>query len=159
MPMATNSETPKDGGSGGGGLEKRVTDVETRLTVIEKTMVTAEVFQRELGAFRGEMRVAFDRLRDEMLAGFDELRRTQGALRNEMHVGFGDLRKEMQAQDGALRDEMHLGTGELRKDMEALNGALRVEIAKTPFETFKWLLTAAGLAAAIATAIYNIWFR
>ena len=110
--MAMNSETPKHGGSGGGEWEKRVTGVETRLTVIEKTMVTAEVFQRELGAFRNEMRFAIDSLRDEM-------------------------RKEMQAQDGALR----------------------VAIAKTPFETFKWLLAAAGLAAAIATAIHNIWFR
>jgi len=54
---------------------------------------------------------------------------------------------------------MHVGFGELRKDMQALNGALRVEIAKVPFETFKWLVAAAGLAAAIATAIYNIWFR
>jgi hypothetical protein len=36
---------------------------------------------------------------------------------------------------------------------------MRVEIAKIPFETFKWLLAAAGLAAAIATAVYNIWFR
>lgn len=124
--MAMNSETPKHGGSGGGELEKRVTGVETRLTVIEKTMVTAEVFQRELGAFRNAMCVAIDRLRDEMRA-----------LRVEMHAGFGEVRKEMQAQDGALR----------------------VEIAKTPFETFKWLLAAAGLAAAIATAIYNIWFR
>jgi hypothetical protein len=100
-------------------------------------MVTAEVFQRELAAFRDEMRIAFDRLRDEMHAGFDELRRADSALRDELHIGFGELRKEMQALDGALR----------------------VEIAKTPFETFKWLLAAAGLAAAIATAIYNIWFR
>lgn len=124
--MAMNSETPKHGGSGGGEWEKRVTGVETRLTVIEKTMVTAEVFQRELGAFRNEMRFAIDSLRDEMRA-----------LLDEMHVGFGEVRKEMQAQDGALR----------------------VAIAKTPFETFKWLLAAAGLAAAIATAIHNIWFR
>jgi hypothetical protein len=43
--------------------------------------------------------------------------------------------------------------------MQAIDGALRVEIAKTPFEAFKWLLAAAGLAAAIATAIYNVWFR
>lgn len=150
-----NSETPKHGGGGGAELEKRVSDVETRLTVIEKTMVTAEVFQRELGAFRDEMRVAFDRLRDEMHAGFGELRKADNALRDQI----GDVRKEMQAQDAALRDEMHVGFGELRKDMQALNGALRVEIAKVPFETFKWLLAAAGLAAAIATTIYNIWFR
>ena len=141
--MAMNSETPKHGG-GGGELEKRVTDVETRLTVIEKTMVTAEVFQRELGAFRDEMRVAFDRLRDEMRG-----------QRDEMHAGFDELRKA----DSALRDEMHVGFGELRKEIQTLDGALRVEIAKTPFETFKWLLAAAGLAAAIATAIHNIWFR
>jgi predicted nucleic acid-binding Zn-ribbon protein len=164
--MAMNSETPKHGGSGGDELEKRVTDVETRLTVIEKTMVSAEVFQRELGAFRDEMRIAFDRmrdemrglrdgLRDEMHAGFDELRKVDNALRDQI----GDVRKELQARDAALRDEMHVGFGELRNDIQALNGALRVEIAKVPFETFKWLLAAAGLAAAVAAAIYNIWFR
>lgn len=189
--MAMNSETPKHGGGGGAELEKRVSDVEARLTVIEKTMVTAEVFQRELGAFRDEMRMAFERLLDQMHAGFDQLRKADGALRDEMHSGFDALRKadgalrdemhagfdelrkadgalrdemhagfdELRKTDAALRDEMHVGFGELRKDMHALNGALRVEIAKTPFETFKWLLTAAGLAAAIATAIYNIWFR
>lgn len=154
-PMAMNSETPKHGSGGGGELEKRVTGVETRLTVIEKTMITAEVFQRELGAFRDEMRSALERLRDDMHAGVGELRKEHGALRDEMHIGFGELRKE----NGALRDEMHVGLGELRKEMQAQYGALRVEIAKTPFETFKWLVAAAGLAAAIATVIYNIWFR
>jgi hypothetical protein len=145
--MATNSE-PKRGGNGGGELEKRVTAIDTRVTVIEKTMVTAEVFQRELAAFRDEMRLVIGRLCDEM------------------HVEFGELRTQMQAQGGALRaeigglaDEMHVGFGELRKEMQVIDGALRVEIAKTPFETFKWLLAAAGLAAAIATTVYNIWFR
>ncbi len=168
-----NSETPKHGGGGSGVLEQRVTEVETRLTVIEKTMVTAEVFQRELAAFRDEMRIAFDRLRDEMRAGFDELRKTDNALRDEMRAGFDELHKtdnalrdemragfaELRRADSALRDEMHIGFGELRQEMQTLDGALRVEIAKVPFETFKWLLAAAGLAAAIATAIYNIWFR
>jgi hypothetical protein len=77
------------------------------------------------------------RLRDEMHVGFAEIRK-------EMQVGFAELRKEMQAQDGALRVEIT---------------KTHVEIVKTPFETLKWLLAAAGLAAAIATAIYNIWFR
>ena len=54
---------------------------------------------------------------------------------------------------------MNVGFAEVRKEMQAEDGALRVEIAKTPFETFKWLLAAAGLVAAIATAIYNFWFR
>jgi hypothetical protein len=156
MAMAMNSDaTPKHGGSGGGELEKRVTAVETRVAVIEKTMITVEVFQRELGAFRDEMRVAMGSLSDEMRRAIGSLREEIGALRGEMHVGFGDVRKEMQ-----------VGFVELRSEMQAQDGALRVEvtkahveIAKTPFETFKWLLAAAGLAAAIATAIYNIWFR
>lgn len=125
--MAMNSGTTKPGGTGAG------IELETRVTVIEKTMVTTEAFQRELAAFRDEMRLAvgglqeqISRFRDEMQAGF-------GELRKEMHAGFSDLRKE--------------------------DAALRLEIAKTPFETFKWLLAAAGLVAAVATAIYNIWFR
>ena len=109
MPiMAMNSEAPAKHGGGGGELERRLTGVETRLTVIEKTMVTAEVFQRELGA-----------------------------LRSEMHGALGDLCKEMHAE----------------------NGALRGELAKIPFETVKWLLAVFGIAAAITTTVYNIWFR
>src|SRR5688572_9515153 len=134
MPM--DSEAPKHGGSGGE-LERRVTAVEARLSVIEKTMVTAEVFQRELAAIRDEIRLAIGGIQEQI-----------GRLRDEMHVGLGQLRTEMQAQHGALRTEM-----------QTMDGALRVEIAKTPFETFKWFLAAASLAAAIATAIYNIWFR
>jgi hypothetical protein len=99
---------------------------EMRVTVIEKTKIVAEVFQREFGA-----------LPDEMRAGFAEMRKEFVEVRKDMQVGFANVRKEMQAQDGALR----------------------VEIAKTPFETFKWLLAAGGLAAAMATAIYNIGFR
>ena len=145
MPM--NSEAPKHGGSGGE-LERRVTAVEARLSVIEKTMVTAEVFQRELAAFRDEIRLAIGGIHEQI-----------GRLRDEMHVGLGELRTEMQAQHGALRTEMQALHGALRTEMQTMDGALRVEIAKTPFETFKWLLAAAGLAAAMATAIYNIWFR
>lgn len=138
--MAMTSEA-KHGGSGGG-------DLETRVTVIEKTMMTAEVFQRELAA-----------LRDEMRAGFAEMRK-------EMQVGFADVRKEMEVGLANVRKEMEIGLANVRKEMQAQDGALRVEIAKAhveiakvPFETLKWLLAAAGLAAAIATAIYNIWFR
>lgn len=76
--MATNDETPpKHGGSGSRELERRVTSVETRLGVIEKTMVTAEVLQRELGA-----------------------------LRREIHEGFGALRNEMHAEPVAVRGEI-----------------------------------------------------
>jgi len=118
--MAMNNETPpKHGGSGGGELERRVTGVETRLGVIEKTMVTAELLQRELSSLRSEI---------------------HGALR-------------------ALSVEMHGAIGELRKAMHAESIAVRGEIAKMPFETVKWLLAVLGIAAAITTAIYNIWFR
>ena len=84
--MAMNSEAPPKHGGSGGDVQKRLTAVEARLGVIEKTMVTAEVLQREIGA-------------------------------------------------------------------------VRVEIAKVPFETIKWLLAVSGIAAAIATTVYNIWFR
>jgi hypothetical protein len=57
LPSWRRTSEPEHGGNGGGELEKRVTAVETRVTVIEKTMVTAEVFQRELAAFRDEMRL------------------------------------------------------------------------------------------------------
>jgi hypothetical protein len=135
--MAMNSETPKHGDSGGGELEKRVAGVEGRLGVIEKTMVTGEAFQRELGGVRGEI----------------------GALRDELHVGLGALRDEMHTGLGTLRDEMHAGLGALRQEMHGELGAVRVEIAKIPFETFKWLLALAGIAGAVATAVYKIWFR
>ena len=138
----------KHGGSGGG-------DLETRVTVIEKTMITVELFQREIGA-----------LRDEMRLGFGEIRKELVEVRKEMQVGFADVRKEMQVGFADVRKEMQAGFADVRKEMQAQDGALRVEIAKThveiaktPFETFKWLLAAGGLAAAIATAIYNIWFR
>lgn len=74
------------GGNGGGGWEKQMALIESRLGVIEKTMVTGETLQKELGN-------------------------------------------------------------------------VRTEVGKVPFETFKWLLVLAGIAAAVATAIYNIWFR
>ena len=114
--MATNSDAPsKHGGSGGGELEQRVTGVETRLGVIERTMVTAEVLQRELGA-----------------------------LHREIHEGFGELRKEMHAESVAVRGEIATARG---------------EIAKMPFETVKWLLAVCGIAAAITTTVYTVWFR
>jgi hypothetical protein len=112
--MAMNSETPKAAGSGGE-LEKRVTAVETGLGVIAKTMVTAEVLQRELGIARVETSKEFAAVRDEM-------NRESRALRAEI-------------------------------------GVLRVEVAKVPLETVKWLLAVLGIAAAVATSIYNIWFR
>ena len=126
--MATNNEAlpPKPGGNGGGELEKRMTAVEARLGVIEKTMVTAEVFQRELGAVRGEI----------------------GGLRHEMRVEIGGLRHEMRVEIGALRDEMRVEIG-----------GVRVDIAKIPFELVKWLMALAGIAVAIATTVYNLWFR
>ena len=99
-----NDAASKHGGSGGGELGQRVAAVESRLSVIEKTMVTTEAFQHEMGAVRGEI--------------------------------------------GGLRDDMH-------KDL----GAVRVEIAKIPFELVKWLVALAGIAAAIATTVYNLWFR
>jgi hypothetical protein len=74
-----------------------------------------------------------------------------GALRGEI----GALRGEI----GALRDELHVGLGALRQEMHSELGAVRVEIAKIPFETFKWLLALAGIAGAVAAAVYNIWFR
>lgn len=135
--MAMNSDAPKHGSSGGGELEKRMTAVEGRLGAIEKTMVTTEVFERELGAVRGEI----------------------GAVRDEMHTEFGAVRDEMHTQFGALRDEMHVGLAAVRHEMLAAFGAMRVEIAKLPFELVKWLIALSGIAAAIATAVYNIWFR
>jgi hypothetical protein len=68
---------------------------------------------------------------------------------------IGALRGEI----GALRDELHVGLGALRQEMHSELGAVRVEIAKIPFETFKWLLALAGIAGAVAAAVYNIWFR
>ena len=101
--MPTNSDVPKHGGSEE--LEKRFTAVEGRLDVIGKTLVTAEVLEREIGALRDEVHVGL------------------AAVRHEMQVGFA---------------------------------ALRVEIAKVPFELVKWLIALAGIAAAIATTVYNI---
>ncbi|HSC16468.1 MAG TPA: hypothetical protein VLI71_15185 [Gammaproteobacteria bacterium] len=146
--MAMNSDAPKHGSSGGGELEKRMTAVEGRLGAIEKTMVTTEVFERELGAVRGEIGA----VRDEMHTEF-------GAVRDEMHTEFGAVRDEMHTQFGALRDEMHVGLAAVRHEMLAAFGAMRVEIAKLPFELVKWLIALSGIAAAIATAVYNIWFR
>jgi hypothetical protein len=147
--MAMNNDAAaKHGGGGGGEIEKRVTAVEARLGVIEKTMVTTEIFQRELGAMRGEIGA----LRDDMHVGL-------GGLRDEMHIGLGGLRDEMHAGLGTLRDEMHAGLGTLRHELHAEIGAVRVEIAKIPFELVKWLIALSGIAAAIATTAYNIWFR
>ena len=144
--MATNSDAPKHGS--GGELEKRVTAVEGRLGVIEKTMVTAEVFERELGALRGEV----GSLRHEMHTEI-------GSLRDEMHTEIGSLRDEVHTEIGSLRDEVHVGLAAIRHEMQAGFGSMRVEIAKLPFELVKWLIALSGIAAAIATTIYNIWFR
>jgi hypothetical protein len=146
--MAMSNDAPKHGGSGRDDLGARVAGVEARLGVIEKTMVTGETFQREIGALRDELHVGLAALRDEVHDGL-------AASRNESQDGFAALRGEI----GALRQEMHGEIGVLRQEMHSELGAMRVEIAKIPFETFKWLLATAGLAAAIATAIYNIWFR
>jgi hypothetical protein len=136
--MAMNSDAPpKQGGSGGGELEKRLTGVEARLGVIEKTMVTAEVFERELGAVRGEI----------------------GALRDELHVGLAASRDELHVGLAASRQDTHAELRALRQEMNREFGVMRVEIAKVPFELVKWLIALSGIAAAIATTVYNIWFR
>ena len=135
--MAMNSDVSKHGGSGGGELEKRVAAVEGRLGVIEKTMVTAESFERQIGAVRGEI----------------------GALRDEMNTEIGSLRGELHTGLAAVRDELHTGLAAVRDEMRSESGLVRVEIAKLPFELVKWLIALAGIAAAIATTIYNIWFR
>ena len=44
-------------------------------------MITAEVFQREIGA-----------LRDELRAGFGEMRKEIVEVRKEMQVGFANVR-------------------------------------------------------------------
>lgn len=132
--MAMNNDAAsKHGGSGGDDVVQRVVAMESRLTVIEKTMVTTEVFQRELGAVRGEI----------------------GVLRSELHREIGAVRGEV----GALRDEMHVGFGAQRQEMQKELGAVRVEIARIPFELVKWLIALSGIAAAIATTVYNLWFR
>jgi hypothetical protein len=76
-------------------------------------------------------------------------------LRDEMHVGLSGLRDETHTELGTLRGEI---TG-LRHDMASMRGEIRVEIAKIPLELVKWLIALAGIAAAIATTIYNVWFR
>ena len=134
--MATNSDAPKHG-SGGGELEKRVTAVEGRLGVIEKTMVTAEAFEREMGAVRGEI----------------------GTLRDQMHSEIGSLRDEVHVGLAAVRHETQVGLATVRQEMQVGFGAMRVDVAKLPFELVKWLIALAGIAAAIATTVYNIWFR
>jgi hypothetical protein len=147
--MAMNSDAaPKQGGSGGGELEKRMTGVEARLGVIEKTMVTAEVFERELGAVRGEIGALRDELHVGLAASRDELHVALAASRDELHVGLAASRQDTHAELGALRQEMNREFG-----------VMRVEIAKVPFELVKWLIALSGIAAAIATTVYNIWFR
>ena len=180
--MAMNSDaTSKHGGNGGGEIEKRVTAVEARLGVIEKTMVTTEVFKREIGAVRVDIANSREGLRGEIGAVRDELHVGLGSLRQDMHAGLGSLRQDMQAGLGALRQDMHVGLGALRQDMHVALGALRqdmhtengglrqelhaqlgavrVDIAKVPFELVKWLIALSGIAAAVATAVYNLWFR
>ena len=57
------------GGGGNGELEKRVVAIEARLGVIEKTMVTGESLQRELGALRTEVsKVPFETIKWFVLA-------------------------------------------------------------------------------------------
>jgi hypothetical protein len=147
--MATNSDpTPKHGGGGGGDLDERMTAVEGRLGVIEKTMVTAEVFQRELGAVRGEIGALRDELHTEV-----------GTVRNDIMGLRGELQAEIAGLGGELRAEIVGLRGELRAGIVDLRGEMRAEIAKIPFELVKWLIALAGIAAAIATTIYNIWFR
>lgn len=50
----------------------------------------------------------------------------------------------------------------MSKESRALRaeiGGLRVDVAKIPLETVKWLLAVLGIAAAVVTSIYKIWFR
>ncbi len=155
--MAVNSETPKAGG--GGELEKRLTAVETGLGVVANTMVTAEVLQRELGVARAETSKEFAAVRTETSKEFavvrDEMGREFVAVRGEMNKGFAAVRDEVNKGFAAVRDEMNKESREVRAEI----GGLRVEVAKVPFETIKWLLAVLGIAAAVATSIYNLWFR
>ncbi len=75
---------------------------------------------------------AYDSLRDEMHAGFAELREADAGLRSEMLAGFADLREA----DAGLRSEMQAGFAmlrethaELRSEMQAGFAALREEMS------------------------------
>lgn len=148
MAMNDQAPPPEHGGSSDGDLGKRMTAVEARLGVIEKTMVTAEVFERGLGAVRTEIGGLRGEMRNEI-----------GGLRGEMRNEIGALRDEMHVEIGALRDEMHVDIGALRDEMRVEIGSVRVEIARIPFELVKWLVTLAGIATAIAATVYNLWLR
>ena len=71
-----------------------MTAVEARLGVIEKAMVTTEVFQREIGTVRGEIGT----VRGEI-----------GALRDELHVGLAAVRAELHV--GAMLDLSESASG------------------------------------------------
>lgn len=77
------------------------------------------------------------------------------ALRDEMDKRFAAARTETTNEFAAVRSEMNEKSRAVRAEI----GDLRVEIAKVPLETVKWLLAVLGIAAAVATAIYNLWFR
>ena len=83
------------------------------------------------------------------------LQRELGVARAETAKQFAAVREEMGKGFAAVRVEMNKESRALRAEI----GDLRVEIAKVPVETVKWLLAVLGIAAAVATAIYNIWFR
>ena len=157
--MVMSDAGPKHGGSGGGELEKRVTAVEARVGGIEKTMVTTEVFQRELGTVRGEIGALRDELHVGLAAVRDELHVGLAAVRGEIAGLRGEVRSEIAGLRGDVRSEIAGLRGDVRSEIAGLRGEMRAEIAKIPFELVKWLIALAGIAAAIMTTIYNIWFR
>lgn len=73
--------------------------------------------------------------------------------------GNDAMRDQLRDEIAAMRSRQRGETLAARAETSALREQIRVEIAKIPFETVKWLTALAGIAAAIATTVYNIWFR
>ena len=85
-------------------LEKTVDDLQKRTAQVNATEAGLTGLDVQFVQLRGELRVEFSAVREEIQRGDEETRR----LREEMSTGFGELREEIRQGDEETRRFMRV---------------------------------------------------
>ncbi|WP_426177872.1 coiled-coil domain-containing protein [Massilia sp. TWR1-2-2] len=130
-PIAGGGEPPYDGG-----MEHRMTALETRFDTILPTLATkadVEILRAELADFRAESRAEIEGVRLASKSDVELLRAKIDGFRDEakadaklLRVEMAALRFELKADIDALRVSMNADSAAIRAELE--NTALRLEV-------------------------------
>ena len=133
-----------------GGMDHRLTVLETRFDTILPTLLRREEFFRVMAEQRAETAAQFDRMRAETAAQFDRMRAETAAqvdrMRAETAAQVDRLRAETAAQIDKLRAETAVQFDSLRTETTKL----RADVNATVLNAMRWMI---GLTITLIVAI------